>query len=249
MSVTQTLFRAAVLDPDAERPSGLKDGQGRAAGRRFDVYRNNVAVSLSEALEAAFPVIRKLVGEENFKILASAFLRAHPPCTPLMMFYGAEMPEFLGDFGPTRGTGYLSDVARLELALRESYHAADADPVDPTALQALPAEDLMQSTITLAPSVRVIRSEWPVYSIWRYNTEADAPKPVMAAEDVLIARPELDPAPHLLPSGGGTFVAALSDGQLFGAAVEIATNASETFDLGAVLALLIETEAMTKIGD
>ena len=72
MSVTQTEFRSAILDPDVARPAGLVDGQGRAAGRRFDVYRNNVAVSLSEALETAFPVIAKLVGAT-----ISRPLRAH----------------------------------------------------------------------------------------------------------------------------------------------------------------------------
>ena len=249
MNGDQTAFRAALLDPDAARPDGLKDGQGRDAGRRFDVYRNNVAVSLTEALETAFPVIQKLVGVENFKLLAAAFLRQHPPSSPLMMFYGAEMPEFLADFGPTSGTGYLPDVARLELALRESYHAADAIPIEPADLQALPPDDLMQAQITLAPSLRLICSDWPVHAIWWFNMEESAPKPQMAAEEVLVARPDLDSQPYLLPAGGGAFLTALFEGQSFGKAAEAASAATDAFDLGAVLALLIETQAITQIGD
>ena len=249
MIVDQTTFRTALLDPDAERPKGLTDGAGGPAGRRFDVYRNNVAVSLTEALETAFPVIRKLVGPENFKLLAAAFLRQHPPNSPLMMFYGAEMPGFLAKFGPTSGTGYLPDVARLELMIRESYHAADASPADPSALQALSPDTLMETRLTLAPSLKLLRSEWPVYSIWRFNVEPGAPKPQMAAEEVMVARPEMDPEPRLLPPGGGAFVAALLAGGTFGAAMDAAAETTDTFDLSATLTLLIETNALTKIGD
>ncbi|MCV6593007.1 MAG: DNA-binding domain-containing protein [Silicimonas sp.] len=249
MIVDQTEFRSAILDPEAARPEGLTDGAGRPAGRRFDVYRNNVAVSLTEALETAFPVIRALVGEANFKLLAGAFLRAHPPASPLMMFYGDAMPEFLANFGPTQTMGYMPDVARLELMIRESYHAEDSTAVDPADLQALAPDALMASKIWLAPSLRLLRSDWPVFSIWRFNTEDGAPKPQMAAEDVLIARPDMDPAPHLLPPGGGAFIAALQSGDTFGAAFEAATNANDSFDLGKMLALLIETNSMTKIGD
>ena len=248
MIVDQSTFRAALLNPEAERPKGLTDGAGQPAGRRFDVYRNNVAVSLTEALETAFPVLRKLLGESNFKLLAAAFLRQHPPSSPLMMFYGREMPDFLSEFSPTRGTGYLPDVARLELMIRESYHAADATPADPAVLQSLSPDDLMATRIQLAPSAGLLRSSWPVHSIWRFNTETDAPKPQMAAEDVLVLRPDMDPEPHLLPPGGGAFVAALSKGATFGEAMD-AGGQTEGFDLGQTLTLLIQTQAMTKIGD
>ena len=245
--MTQTAFRKALLDAGTARPEGLTDGAGRPAGRRFDVYRNNVAVALTEALETTFPVLQKLLGAENFRLLARAFLRRHPPASPLMMFYGGEMPGFLARFGPTAETGYLPDVARLELALRESYHAADYAPADPAALQAVAPERLAGTRITLAPPVRLVRSRWPVYAIWRFNTEAGAPSPAMAAEDVLVVRPEFDPEPRLLPQGGGGFVAALLAGGTFGAALESA--GTDGFDLTGTLALLLNAGAIARIGD
>ncbi len=247
MSVTQTEFRSAILDLGVAHPAGLIDGQGRAAGRRFDVYRNNVAVSLSEALEAAFPVIAKLVGANNFKTLAGAFLRAHPPRSPLMMFYGDTVPEFLSTFGPTTDIGYLPDIARLEIALRECYHAADVAALDPLELQELPTEALMASGITFAPAARLLRSAWPIHAIWRFNTEDGAAKPSMAAEDIIVLRPELDPEPHVLPSGGGTFVAALLSGESVGNAFENATAETDEFDLTETLALLLRGNALKNL--
>ena len=247
MTVDQTTFSTALLDPEVPRPIGLLDGQGAPAGRRFDVYRNNVATSLTEALETAFPTLRKLLGEANFKILAGVFLRKHPPSSPVMMFYGEEMPQFLADFGPTSDTGYLPDIARLELCLRHSYHASDANPIDPTDLQSLPPDQLMEARFDFAPSCILLQSDWPVYAIWLFNNQDGAPKPEMASQDVLIARTEFDPDIHLLGTGAGAFVRALMDGDKFGASLEIIST--DTFDLSSTLALLLGAGAIIKIGD
>ncbi len=249
MNVDQDTFRQALLDPKAPRPTGLSDGHGLEAGRRFDVYRNNVTVSLAEALETAFPTIVKLVGAQNFKLLATSYLRQYPPTSPLMMFYGKDMPAFIQTFEPTKSIGYLPDIARLELALRHSYHAADATPLDPAILQSTPPDTLMASKPTLAPATRLIRSKWPIHAIWAFNTLPGAPKPTMAAQDTLILRPDLDPEPHLLPPGGGAFVAALLDETTLANAIEAATTEAPAFDLSAMLALLITNNALTDLKD
>lgn len=124
----QNTFAAALLNPEADVPLGLIDPQGRPVQKRFDVYRNNVASGLTRALEASFPVIRALVGEAFFGAMAVEFLRAHPPKSRLMMLYSDAFPPFLATFPPVADLAYLPDVARLEQALRESYHAADAPP-------------------------------------------------------------------------------------------------------------------------
>jgi hypothetical protein len=239
----QTAFRAALLDPSRAAPVGLTGPDGGPAGKRFDVYRNNVTMALGEALEVAFPVLLKLLGEDFFRPMARAFLRAHPPESPVLMFYGAAMPGFLESFPPAQDWQYLPDIARLELALRQSYHAADAPPLDPQAL-ALPPERLMAARIGIAPAVRVLASDWPVHAIWRANTQADAPAPAMRPEELLIGRPGLDPGVWLLPPGGAGFVTALAGGRTLGVALE---EAGETFDLGAALQVLLTAGALTTI--
>lgn len=234
--MTQAVFTAALLNPDLPVPSGLIDAQGKPAGRRFSVYRNNVAGSLNEALEQSFPVLVKLLGLEFFKAMAGVFLRAHPPQSRIMMLYGAAMPAFLTGFPPVAHLPYLADVARLEQALRESYHAADTPPLPPGVLGTLPPERLLAARLRLAPALRLVSSHYPIWSIWRANTEADVPAPEMRAEAALVLRSEFDPIPHLLPPGGADFVAAVLAGETVGAALEIAGGA---FDIGATFDLLI----------
>ncbi|SEO62766.1 Putative DNA-binding domain-containing protein [Salinihabitans flavidus] len=247
MSVDQGSFRAALLDPERPVPGGLRDGAGRPAGRRFAVYRNNVAVSLTDALETGFPVVARLLGPTNFRSVAGAYLRQYPPRSPMMMTYGADFPGFLQGFEPLAHLGYLSDVAALEYALRESYHAADAGPIAPDALAAIPSDALAETRLTLAPALRLLRSRWPVHDIWAYNTYKDRPKPRTVAQDVLVTRPDYDPAPHLLPPGGAAFIDALQSGRPLGAAVEAATQAQADFDPAPVLTLLLTERAIVSL--
>lgn len=234
--MSQSEFRAALLDGSAPVPPGLTDPMGRPAGKRFDVYRNNVVAGLCDALAASFPVVQKLVGEEFFAEMAARFVRRHPPGSPVLMLYGAAFPAFLESFPPAGALGYLPDIARLELALRRSYHAADVPAVDPSALTAIPPEQLAAVRLTLTPSTGLLQSRWPIHAIWRFNRDDAAPKPVMRPEDVLILRQGFDPLPHLLPAGGADLVAALAAGQTLGAAAE---TLPEGTDLIATLALLL----------
>jgi hypothetical protein len=243
-SQAETGFRTALLRGDTPVPKGLTDGAGRPAGRRFNVYRNNVAVALREALEVGFPAVAKLIGPENFARAAGMFLRAHPPASPLMMHYGAGFPEFLERLEALRGIGYLGDVARMELALRQSYHAADAPALDATRLAGMDEAALMRARLVPAPALRLLRSDWPVLSIYRFTMEPGQPKPPARAEAVVITRPDFDPLPHLLPPGGAAFLAALIEGGTFGAAVE---SAGLDFDLSATLSLLLQQGAFSDL--
>lgn len=241
--MNQAIFVQALLDPEAEVPPGIVDPLGRPAPKRFSVYRNNVASSLTRALEASFPTVRKLVGSEFFAAMAVVFLRAHPPGSRMLMLYGADFPAFLETFPPVRHLGYLPDVARLDQAMRESYHAADSTALDEAAFQRLIGEDLAALRLTLAPSLRLIRSPWPIVSIWAAQADGGQ-TPRAAAEDALVLRPEFDPKPSCLPPGGGTFVSALLAGEGLGTAVD---RAGPTLDLPAVLGLLIAGNAITGV--
>lgn len=244
MTVSQTAFRLGLLDPSLPAPDGLVNPDGTPTTKRFDVYRNNVAVSLSDALESAFPVIRKLVGDNFFRAMSGVYLRQHPPTSPLMMFYGDAMPAFLAQFEPAQSLPYLPDMARLELAMRHAYHAADRDPIAPDALAQIPPDALTDTCMTLAPTVKVIRSDYPIHSIYLANTAAGAPAAKMGIESILITRPAFDPVQHLITPEAATFFTALLNGQPLG---DAANAAGAGLDLGASLGLLLGQNAITSL--
>jgi hypothetical protein len=90
-------FAAALDDPSAATPATTSGRMGAPDARRFAVYRNNVAVGLIGALEARYPVSRRIAGDDLFRAMARAFARAHRPRSPVMIAYGEEFPEFMAE--------------------------------------------------------------------------------------------------------------------------------------------------------
>ena len=236
------VFSEALLNPGHPTPAGVINPDGRPASKRFGVYRNNIAVGLADALELNFPVIRQLVGAEFFRAMAGVFLRQHPPQSPLMMFYGAEMPAFLVRFPPVAHLPYLPDMARLDLAIRRAYHAADAAPIEAAALGRLPPDALLQGHLHFAPAVQLVQSDWPIHAIWLANTDPAAPKTAGGPQAVLITRPGFDPVLHVLTPEAAQIVQLLLTGHSFAAAL---APVAADFDLAGLLGLLLTQGAIT----
>lgn len=246
MIVDQTEFTHALLNPDIAVPTGLIGPSGSPAGKRFDVHRNNVVVSLIDAMKTAFPVIHKLLGDSFFKAMSAIYVRTHPPKSPILMFYGEDFSAFLMGFEQVQHLPYLPDMARLELARRHSYHSADIPAVAAKLLGDLSPEDLMRAKFILSPMMRIVASDYPVLSIWQMNMMDNAPKIEAACEVVLITRPELDMEMHKLDPPTHIFLTQLKDKSL-GSAYDAAISVDEDFDLTQAIALLLSQNMIIKI--
>ena len=266
---TVRAFTAALDDPSAATPAMTRGRMGAPDARRFAVYRNNVAVGLIGALEARYPVSRRIAGEDLFRAMARAFVHASKPRSPVMIAYGGEFPEFVaaylaGDpetygpvsspfspsrdgrsserpmvgeeqgggslgptqqgssdaFGshlgprdppplpaPTRGGGCanaiasvqqslacLVDVARLENAWVEAYHAEDASVATVDELAVLDPDSLPGTRIVFHPAARLLRFATPAASIWASAQNSDHPVALIEGpgEDALVTRPDCD---------------------------------------------------------
>ena len=157
-----------------DRPEALADfvvaGQFSAA-ERLGVYRNNIYTGLGGALRACFPVTCQLVGEEYFHQAARGYVKAHPSRAGDLQRFGAGFPAYLGGLESARALAYLEDVARLEWARQEVYHAADAPPFDATALAGVAPADYGRLVFEVTPALRWLRSPWPVARIWELHQQ------------------------------------------------------------------------------
>ncbi|MCA3551392.1 MAG: putative DNA-binding domain-containing protein, partial [Rhodobacter sp.] len=144
-------------------PGGLVARDPAEVEPRFAVYRNNVAVSLGEALASRFPVIRRLVGEAFFAAMARLYAETDRPKSPVLAEWGAGFAGFLEGFPPLAVYPYLGDVARIEFARGRAFHAADRGPIDPAAIVGADPERVR---LVLHPSVTLLALAHPAVSIW-----------------------------------------------------------------------------------
>jgi len=247
----QRAFAAAVLDPALPAPDGVVDPAGRTCPKRFGVYRNNVIAGLIEALQDSFPAVCRLLGEQYFRAMARLFVTAHPPRSPVLLEYGGGFPEFIAAFEPTATLPYLAEVAHIERAWLEAYHAAEAPSFDQAALRTLGTmvpERVGELRFTLHPSLRVVRCRYPALTIWRMNVADGVPGAVDLAaggEDVLVVRPGADVEVRALPAGGARLLAALGNGRCLSEAVRIALPRCAPDELSMHLAGLLRSGAFT----
>lgn len=243
-------FAAALLDPARPAPAGLTSWNGSDPAQRFAVYRNNVTVSLIDALADTFPVVQALVGVDFFRTMAREFARQSPPASPVLAWYGDEFPAFVAGFAPAAGVPYLADVARLEYARVLAFHAADAAPVAADSVAALLAEPatLPGLAVRFVPACSLLRARWAIASLWAAHQTDDAADNLSridpaTPENALVCRRGLTVEVRALAAGDAAFAAALMAGATLGEAV-VRGAGEPGFDLAGALGLLLAAEAI-----
>jgi hypothetical protein len=190
----QSRVMRSLLGPEDAACLGLlrRDGRPPGAGQRLQVYRNNLFESLTAALQAVYPVLERLVGAGFFRRLAREYIGVHPSRSGNLHDFGAHLADFLAEDEPAAALPYLSDVAALEWARHEVYHAADAAPPELARLAEVPPEAQPRLRLLWQPALRLVASRFPVLDIWRANQDGADESEVVSLDaggvDLLVAR-------------------------------------------------------------
>ena len=248
----QSHISDALTNPDQPVPNSIaKTKQGKPSLKRFNVYRNNVAISLIKLCESTFPVTRELVGEDFFATMARQFSAKNLPKSPLLFDYGHEFPGFIKAYPPANTVPYLADIAALEWARNTVFHGPDKTPLAIETLAKFPQEELPNLTFELHPTTTLLASEWPIVSIWNAHQTDDikqaAPNLQEGGECALVIRPNLAIKVHAVSTATFNFMAALKTKKTFANAVASAIETDDKFDISAALAGLFKVGAVTAI--
>jgi hypothetical protein len=242
LAYIQAQFRASILTDSNLNISPTLKQTGIPPNASLVVYRNNVQSSLRRALAEIFPVASKLVGPAFFAAVANEYISLAPPTQARLNDYGQTFPNFLRGFPPAATLPWLGDVAMLELAWNEAFHATDEKAITLPALSSVPPESLPTLRLKLHATARLVQSDAPIDDIWLANQEdADPEQTVDLAEggrDLLVLRPDHEVLIHSLPKAHWSFLSALNASHTLADAFELTTADTPEFDLESALGAL-----------
>ena len=205
----------------------------------FAVYRNTVLKGCIDALQANFPAVARLVGDEWFRAAAALSVRRALPSAPTLLTYGRDFADFLSDFAPASELPYLAHVARVDRLWSEAHVAADDELLDPAALSRLAADDMGRLTLRPHAAVRwAWCDEHPIYTLWSRNRDCSvdsAGEIDWRGEGVLLTRPQGAVMHQLLSREGVAFLRACADGLDIERAVAAALEVNPAADLSALI--------------
>ena len=250
LSRFQDGFVQALLAPHDAAPEHLRalvDQPG------FAVYRNTVLKGCVDALQANYPAVLRLVGEEWFRAAAALYVRAQPPGDARLLLYGTGFADFLRDFPPAADLPYLRGVALLDRFWTEAHVAADAVALAPAALAGLPLDQLGDLVLAPHPAARWAWFEdQPIYTLWQRNRGSEAEgvesnesgdELVWTGEGALLTRPAGVVAWTELDAAGCAFLDACAAGRPLAQAASEALARQASIDLAQLMARLLDAGA------
>lgn len=235
---------------ELENVLALKQGVNNrfADAQRFQIYRNNIFIGLREALAGVYPVINKLVGDEFFQQVAREYIHRYPAGDGNVHEFGAGFPEFLVNFPGAEGLPYLPDVARLEWAYHQTFHAPQAGVLNIQALASLDESASEHLRFQVSYCCRLLSSDYPVLNIWQANQEGHEDEIVDLDEggtQLVVMRSGFDVVFRSLNKAVFALLDALSKNRLFTDACAEAVAIDPDCDIGAMLNDLIAQRLLT----
>ncbi len=161
-------LRAALHGGRCEEAAPRVRAAGVLPAERLALYRRNMRAAQHDALAATYPVVRSLVGDAFFRVLALDYLRACPSRSGNLDELGHALAVFIAAYcagrrlqiPPRRRRGWNGRATRTL--------AAEAPRLDAAALAGVPRQQ-GALVLRLHPSVRRVESLHPVVGIWEAN--------------------------------------------------------------------------------
>jgi hypothetical protein len=145
-------------------PGGLDAiivGDDRLSAReRVEIYANAYFYRLLDAFKEDFPATLAVIGETDFHNLVTGYLIDHPPTEPEIQHAGRHLPDFIRTRPLSERWPFIADLAHLERAMIEVFHAPDAEPLDAAMMRMVAPEEWGAIRLRTHPSLRILDLGW-----------------------------------------------------------------------------------------
>jgi hypothetical protein len=203
--------------PDLEAWIALPPGAD--AAERLAAHTHGYPARIRESLRETYPALAHILGDGDFAKLAERYLPHVPAGESNLNFIGSALPAFVAADPLARDLPFLPDLARLEWAVGECFHARLAGPFDAAACAAWTPADWSHARIDFQPGVALVRSRWPLRALRDCRNVAREEVDVELVdrpENVLVHREDLDVVTRAVDDGEAAALALLLAGAPLG---------------------------------
>lgn len=259
IAARQGALLAALHGAPLVSAAGLAEA-GERLQQGLAAYRSNAQAVAERALQASYPTVHALVGQDDFAAVARALWLAAPPERGDLAQWGGGLAAFIEAEADFDEWPYLGDCARLDAAIQRCESSADATlERDSLALLAERAPEAVR--LVLLPCIQLLASRWPVATVHAAHAHVaqahaaptDPPGPATDAEDpfaaaraalaagraeaVIVARSGWRAVVHHADAGEIAWMLSLQRGESLALAL---AAAGDTFDFSAWLVRALE---------
>lgn len=167
----QQLTQSAVGEADSALVDQVRGGGYLSSAEAVEVYRAGYSARMSEALGETFEACWRVLGDEEFLDACKKYCRSIPSTSHNLSDYGFSFPTFLLNRSQAHAP-FIADLARLEWAYKELFHAAPHT--------ALTAEQLSvavkpSSVFVFGHAVQLLSFNHSVVNIWKRDRSDATP--------------------------------------------------------------------------
>ena len=136
------------------------------------VYHHAYRAQLLNCLRDTFEKSWSWLGDEAFEAAAHAHIKAHPPSSWTLNFYGADFDRTLAELHPYDPE--IAELAWLEWSLRRAFDGPDAGAPDPASLAEI---DWDNAILHPVPTLKIGNVVSNCAAIWSALAEDGTPPP------------------------------------------------------------------------
>lgn len=160
-------------DPTIEK--AIENRQPNFANVRLYLYKDGYYLRLVDALRHDYPVILALLGQPDFKAMATLYIEQNPSRHYSINLFGKGLPRFLKQTNPYAKRSELAEMANFELALNRAIDTLDVAPLSPEDMSHVTPELWPKLKITPHPSLQILKLKWNIPAIWQAVAEGKSP--------------------------------------------------------------------------
>lgn len=210
----------------AERKAGFESGSAPrlikpsptlTPEERIKIYRGMYLLRMRDALEIDFPVVRAIMGKEDFSQTVERYVESHPSNSYTLDHLGRHFSQYLEE----EEKPLLSDMARLEWALCEVAVAHDAPTLEMKDLASVREDRFMELVFSPVPALEILTFRYNINELYKaWGADESLPKQKQRRSHLVVWRHELNTWRMELSPVGHAFLTDLLAGAQLGESLD-----------------------------